>query len=138
MEQQWGSDLSQGAIAMIHTKLQLDLQDVAGELDLMVHALRGMQDLNFEQLKLMGPLPAYTPKSAEDIVTEYLSRVFEHLLEAIEHFSKELREQIPVDIVVTVPTVRNSGMDIIQFAAFANLRTGMVLPSKKFYVPCPY
>jgi len=112
-EQQWGSDLSKDAVAMIHTKLQLDLQDVAGELDLIVHALKGMKDLNFGQLKLMGPLPAYTPKSAEDIVKAYLTKVFEYLSEAIEGFSKELTAQIPVDIVVTVPTVRSLVIDIM-------------------------
>jgi len=106
MEQQWGSDLSEKAVAMIHTKLQLDVQDVAGELDLMVHALEGMKNLNFEHLKEDGVLPAYTGKSAEQIVTEYLSRVFGHLSDAIENFSEEFKAQFPVDIVITVPTVR--------------------------------
>jgi hypothetical protein len=106
MEQQWGSDLSEDAVAMIHTKLELDVQNVAGELDLMIRALDGMKNFSFQYLRRAGVLPAYTDKSAEQVVTQYLSKVFEYLSRAIEKFSKVLRDQVPVDIVVTVPTVR--------------------------------
>ena len=135
MEQQWGCDLSEDAVAMIHTKLQLDVQDVGGELDLMVHALEGMKNLNFEHLKGVGVLPAYTDKSAEQIVTEYLSRVFEYLSEAIDAFSHQLRVRIPVDMVVTVPTVRIHA----HFKFFCtNIPKGVVISSKEFYLPRDY
>jgi hypothetical protein len=113
MEQQWGSDLSEDAVTMIHTKLELDIQDVAGELDLLIQAMEGMKDLSFQNLRGVGVLPAYTDKSAEQVVTEYLSKVFEYLSEVILNFSKELRDQVPVDIVVTVPTVRLTAISFI-------------------------
>jgi molecular chaperone DnaK (HSP70) len=107
-EQQWGSDLSADAIAMVHTKLELDLQEVQGELDLMLHALQGMKDLHFDELKKVGALPAYTDQTAEQIVTVYLSRVFEFVSETISDFSRALLDRIPVVIVITVPTVSHS------------------------------
>ncbi|OAL29037.1 hypothetical protein AYO22_02473 [Fonsecaea multimorphosa] len=106
MEQQWGSDLSENAISIIHTKLELDLQDVDGELDLMIQALDGMDNFSFDHIKGAGALHAFSDKSAEQVVTEYLSRVFEHLESAIANFSTSFRVRVPVDIVVTVPTVR--------------------------------
>ncbi|KIY02396.1 uncharacterized protein Z520_02534 [Fonsecaea multimorphosa CBS 102226] len=104
MEQQWGSDLSENAISIIHTKLELDLQDVDGELDLMIQALDGMDNFSFDHIKGAGALHAFSDKSAEQVVTEYLSRVFEHLESAIANFSTSFRVRVPVDIVVTVPT----------------------------------
>jgi hypothetical protein len=38
-ERQWGSDLSRNAIAMVHTKLQLDVDHTSSELDLILQAL---------------------------------------------------------------------------------------------------
>lgn len=109
-EQQWGCDLSEDAMAMIHTKLQLDLLDVAGELDQILHSLEGMDDLKFDHIKEAGALPSYTDKSPQEVVTEYLSKVFKSFSDTIEEFSMELRLRIPVDIVVTVPTVRRASL----------------------------
>lgn len=107
-EQQWGIDLSAEAVAMVYTKLELDLQSVDGELDLLLQAMDGMQDLHFDNIRKQGPLPAYTSKSAEKVVTDYLSRIFEHLSNALQIFPEELKDDLPVDIVVTVPTVGQS------------------------------
>ncbi|OAP64492.1 hypothetical protein AYL99_00464 [Fonsecaea erecta] len=104
MEQQWGYDLSEHAISIVHTKLELDLQDVSSELDLMIQALDGMCDFGFDHIRGAGSAHAFSDKSAEQIVTEYLSRVFEHLSAAIVKFSASFRVHVPVDIVVTVPT----------------------------------
>jgi hypothetical protein len=103
-EQQWGCDLSENAVAMVHTKLELDPQTVSFELDLLLESLDGMKNLDFEQLKRVGARPAYTTKSAEQIVTEYLSRVFNHLTEYVEDL-RVYKDRVPVDIVVTIPTV---------------------------------
>lgn len=107
-EQQWGSSLSPNAVTMVHTKLELDLESVAGELDLTLQVLDGMKNLNF--LRIMGDqegdgIPAYSHKSPEEIVQDYLSRVFQYLGKVVEGFSTVLRVRIPTDIVVTVPTV---------------------------------
>jgi hypothetical protein len=138
-EQQWGYDLSEDAISMVHTKLELDLQDVASELDLMLHALDGMKNFSFDYIKKVGVLPAYTDKTAEQVVTEYLSRVFVHLSAVILDFSEAVRVRVPVDIVVTVPTVcsiaRFSWLQVpVLPCDIANANTGMVLQGQKLHL----
>lgn len=103
-EQQWGLSLSPDAIAMVHTKLELDFQTVYGELDLILESLDGMKNLNFAHVKASGGDPPYTYKSAEQIVTDYLTKVFEFLLQAVKKMTKTLRDTIPTDIAVTIPT----------------------------------
>jgi hypothetical protein len=77
-ERQFGADLSPDGIAFVHTKLELDVQDTRlGELDLILQVLDGMKDLNFNNIKAMRGLPAYTWKQPEDIVTDYLTKAFE-------------------------------------------------------------
>jgi molecular chaperone DnaK (HSP70) len=104
-EQQWGLSISEDAIAMVNTKLELDLHDVPEELDIVLHALDGMKNLHFQHIKAAGGLPAFTWKGPEDIITDYLRKVFAYLLQAVAQFSEEFRAQAPVDIVVTVPPV---------------------------------
>lgn len=107
-EQQWGSRISGDAVAMMHTKMQLDYQPVPEELELILNTLDGMQDFSFEHVRSSGGIPEFTDKSAEEIVTDYLSLVFkylvEHLSETVDAFGA-LRKQVLVDIVVTIPTV---------------------------------
>jgi hypothetical protein len=105
-EQQWGASISPDAITMINTKLELDLQDnKSEELDLILQALDGMNNLHFEHVKASKGYPEYTWKGPGDIVTDYLTKIFQYLSLAIKNFSPELRARIPVDIVVTVPVV---------------------------------
>lgn len=105
-EQQWGASLSPDAIAMINTKLELDLQDnKSDELDLILQALDGMDDLNFEHVKISKGYPAYTWKGPGDIVADYLTKVFQAVLPAM-NFPAEYLARVPVDIVITVPVVR--------------------------------
>lgn len=102
-EQQWGASLSPDAIAMINTKLELDLQDnKSEELDLILQALEGMDDLNFEHVKMSKGYPSYTWKGPEDIVADYLEKVFQCVPAAL-NLPTEYLDRIPVDIVVTVP-----------------------------------
>src|SRR6187431_1148701 len=44
-EQQWGIDLSDNAVAMVYTKMELESRSVLSELDLAVRALEGMKNL---------------------------------------------------------------------------------------------
>jgi hypothetical protein len=55
-EKQWGKDLSPDAEVMVNTKLELDVQDnLSDELDLIIRALDGMSNLNFDHVrKSMG------------------------------------------------------------------------------------
>ena len=105
-EQQWGASLSPDAIAMVNTKLELDVQEnKLDELELILQVLDGTGDLEFEHVKKSKGYPEYTWKNPEDIVTDYLTQVFRHLNKTLDHFGSSLRRQIPVDIVITVPVV---------------------------------
>ncbi|KAF2115771.1 hypothetical protein BDV96DRAFT_574453 [Lophiotrema nucula] len=106
-EQQWGTSLAPSSVAMVHTKLELDTHDVFEELDLTIQALDGMRNLNFQHIKTskgQRGLPSYTQKSPEEIVSDYLTKVFEHAGKAIDEFAGRLRGEIATDIVVTIPT----------------------------------
>jgi len=90
---------------MVHTKLQLDVDDTSAELDLILQALEGMHNLSFQYIEDSEGKPKYPRKGPEEIVEDYLSKVFDYLLETIGQFTEELRNNIPVDIVVTIPAV---------------------------------
>jgi hypothetical protein len=108
MEQQWGSDLSPNAVSMVHTKLELGLQDVMGELDMTLQVLDGMKDLSFADMMAANEnnsRPAYSHKAPEEIVTDYLTKVFKRLDEAVDEFTDAFRRHTTTDLVVTVPTV---------------------------------
>lgn len=108
MEQQWGGSVSPDAVAMVHTKLELDLGTTNDELDIITQSLDGMGDLSFEHLKTpigVGGLPQYTYTSAEEIVTDYLVKVFEYVRGLVDTFSEAVRGRFPTDIVITIPTV---------------------------------
>jgi hypothetical protein len=106
-EQQWGKSLSPNAVTMVHTKLELDVDEVRDELELILAALDGTKNLSFSPLRDCenGGRPAYTHYSAEKIITDYLKHVFKYLDGIIDSFSPEVRAIIPTDIVITVPTV---------------------------------
>jgi len=90
---------------MVHTKLALDLHDNSGELDLVLEDLDGMHDLQFQYIKSYRGLLPYPWKRPEEIVEDYLVKVFDSFLEAMTRFPQELRDRSPVDIVVTIPAV---------------------------------
>ena len=106
--QQWGSSISPGAVTMVHKKLELGPHPLQGELDLVVQVLEGMKNLHFEEILLAnedGTVPAYACKSPEEIVTDYLVKVFTYLDETVEKFSDAFRRHTATDLVVTIPTV---------------------------------
>jgi hypothetical protein len=109
-EQQFGFSLSPDAVAMVNTKLELDVQDdKADELDLIIQALEGMDNLSFENVKAANGYPAYTWKAPEDIVTDYLTKVFPYVNKQLDE-NATLRKGLKVDIVVTVPVVSHFRM----------------------------
>jgi len=102
-EQQWGTSLSPKAVTMLNTKLELDNQDnKLDELELILQVLEGMNNLTFSHVKASKGYPEYTWKAPQDIVSDYLSKVFYYLNEAVAGFKEA---QIPVDLVLTVPVV---------------------------------
>jgi molecular chaperone DnaK (HSP70) len=105
-EQQWGKSLGPDSVAMINTKLELDVQDnKTDELELILAALEGMGNLNFQQVRASRGYPEYTGKSAEEIVTDFLSKIYQVVDREMNQFGTALRAQLPVDIVITVPVV---------------------------------
>ncbi|KAF4627180.1 hypothetical protein G7Y89_g10974 [Cudoniella acicularis] len=101
--QQWGADLSPDAVAMVHTKLQLDVDDTSTELDLILQELDGMRNLDFRYIALSRGEARYTRKGPEQIVEDYLTDVFDRLLETAPAFDEEFKNEAPVDIIVTIP-----------------------------------
>ena len=105
-EAQWGTDISKDAVTMVNTKLELELQaSLFDELDLTLNVLKGTGSLAFEHLRQVSSDPAYTCKSPTDIVTNYLTKIFdcvrnEIAIDALAH------TKTPVDVVITVPPVR--------------------------------
>ena len=104
-EANWGDDLAPGAVAMKHMKLRLDPQNVSDEIDFLLQLLDGTRDLTFENIKDSKGMPDYTDKAPEEVVTDYLSKVFEHVLQTVDGFTEQVRKKIPTDIVVTIPVV---------------------------------
>jgi hypothetical protein len=105
-EQQWGSSLSPDAVAMVNSKLELDVQDnKSDELDLILQVLDGMKNLNFDHVKASKGYPDYTWKVPEEIVTDYVTKVFQYVEQRVSQFAAEMRTRLPVDIVLTVPVV---------------------------------
>jgi hypothetical protein len=104
----WGESVDPKSVAMVHTKLQLELSDTSEELDFCLQALEGVHDLDFHCIRNAGFLPAYTWKGPEVIVGDYLTKMFESLLKVERSFRAELRRQTPVDIVTTIPAVCHS------------------------------
>jgi hypothetical protein len=122
-EQQFGASLSPEAVAMVNTKLELDAQDTRlDELDLILQALEGMKDLDFEHVQRAQGYPGYTWKGPEDIVTDYLTIAFAHFEKATEYLT-EIKMNVPVDIIITVPVrwsfrAKNSTLRAIRNAGF--------------------
>ena len=138
-EQQWGKDLSSDAIALIHTKLQLDIDSVSGELDFILQALDGMKNLNYNEMIADGGLPSYTEKSPEQIVQYYLTKFFHGGLDNlrannVEEFSQRTLNDTPTDIVITHPTVRGNSTLSCNFELTTVLE--LVIQSKELNVSC--
>jgi hypothetical protein len=131
MEQQWGASLSPDAVAMVDTKLELDVQDnKSDELYLILKLLDGIGNLHFVYIATYGH-SSYSWKAPEDVVTDYLHQVFRHLEDTMGYMDSRLRNRIPVDIAITIPAVSPS------FLSFScrvlNAVKAMVIPRQKLH-----
>jgi hypothetical protein len=107
MFEQWGHSVSEGAVAIINVKLQLDVDSVSDELNTLRSILDGTKDFSFEYIKASKGRPDYPWKGPEAIVTDYLKRVFGYLSQTVDNFARVVRSGFPTDIVATIPTVRS-------------------------------
>lgn len=110
--QQWGASISPNAVSMVHTKLELDVQSTSEELDFILDSLEGMHNLHFHYIRAAGGAHQYPWKGPEEIVEDYLAKVFDslhtHLVQTAfpeVALPEELLSRMPVDIVVTIPAV---------------------------------
>lgn len=105
-EQQWGASISPKAVTMVNTKMELDvLDDKRDELELIIQLLNGTRNLGFEAVKNSKGRPEYTSKTPDEIVTDYLTKIYEYVQLAIQDFGAKLLSTVKVDIVMTVPVV---------------------------------
>ncbi|CZR64187.1 uncharacterized protein PAC_14084 [Phialocephala subalpina] len=124
LDQQWGASISEDAVTMVNTKMELDVQDnKVDELELILQVLEGTCNLDFENVKKSRGYPEYTWKDPEEIVTDYLTKVFQYLNDSFEFLGTHLRSKIAVDIVITVPVkwsyrAKNSTLRAIKKAGF--------------------
>ena len=99
-EAQWGTSLSEDAVVLENTKLELEVQDTKFELRMILNALEGMKNRSYQHL------PNCSCKSAEEVVTDYLAHIFgafEQYLSKVQLY--ELLKAVPAEIVFTIPTV---------------------------------
>lgn len=105
-EEQWGDDTSPDAITMGGVKLELELQEkTIDELYLTLQVLEGTHGLSFDYIsQYADDDPEYTCKNPAEIIQDYMTKVFEHVDDAL-NLRVPVRSKIPMDIVITVPVV---------------------------------
>lgn len=106
IQKQWESNASPDVVTFVHTKLELEVQDTLSELEMTLQMLDGLQDLNFAD-SITGNhsdnRQTYAHKSPEDIVTDFLTRVYRRVTHVIEEFLAFSRGQNPISFIITVP-----------------------------------
>jgi hypothetical protein len=128
-ERQWGYDFGSRARKLVWTKLELGQQRRPEELQMILDALNGMENLNFDTIRRSGGLPAYPAKDPVDIVADYLTYVREHLMEnLVQDYSAHYISTVPVDIVFTVPAVSGKHSLVLDSVSFWLSRCGQILP----------
>jgi len=106
---QWGFAIDSKSQKMTRTKLQLDQQDRLDELKLLRDELTGMKDFDMTRVREQGGLPAYTGLEPVNIVADYLTKVQESVLkELLKEITQQRLDQLPTDLVITVPAVGES------------------------------
>lgn len=130
---EWGTDVSEDAVTMVNTKLELGPRETRlDELESTLHLLRGAGGLTFENIRKCGPEPAFTPNSPTQIVTDYLTKIRESACRQKNIDLEQLaRTKTPVDLVITVPVVRCLWRRHPPFQLVANLTTAELAISSK-------
>lgn len=68
-DQQWGASISEDAVTMLNTKMELDVLDnKLDELELILQVLEGTCNLDFDNVKKCHGYPEYTGNEPEDVV----------------------------------------------------------------------
>ena len=104
-ERQWGYDISPDSVVMISTKLELDSSDSTEELELLLQALEGMNNLNFQANKTVDSSLSPFSRSPEDIVRDYMRALLQEVLQILDDEIGRIRTTLPTDVVLTFPLV---------------------------------
>jgi hypothetical protein len=111
-EHQWGFDISSNAPKLTLTKLQLEQQERIVELKSVLVALTALNAVCISGIDQINGLARAYSKQPEQIVAEYLRGVREWLAGSLPQYydSAEWLSTIPIDLVVTVPSVSIQSM----------------------------
>ncbi|KAF1993960.1 actin-like ATPase domain-containing protein [Amniculicola lignicola CBS 123094] len=114
----WGFDVTGQSLRW--TKLQLDQASRKQELQWILDALIGMKDLDMDEVRMEHGLPSYPAKDPVDIVTDYLIKLRAHIKEKIieEMTDRRTFEEMPKEIVITVPAAWSDSAKNLTFRAF--------------------
>lgn len=114
-EKQWGLDVSEGAVTMVNTKMQFDVQErKLDELETTLQILQGTGFLDFNHVKNAGKHSGYTWKAPVEVAADYLTKVRERICLALSH----VIARVEIDIVVTVPVGWSDRATELTFKAF--------------------
>jgi hypothetical protein len=128
-ERQWGYEFGPLACKLVWTKLELAQQRRPEELRMILDALNGMENLDFDTIRRSGGLPEYPAKDPVDIVADYLTYVREHLMEnLVQDYGPHYISTVPVDIVFAVPAVSGKLSLVLDSVSFWLSRSGQILP----------
>lgn len=118
---QWGGHFSSGSTKLVWTKLQLDEQKRTEELSMILDALIGTNNLDFEIIRQSRGLPSYPAKDPVEVVADYLEKVRQVLwANLLQTFGPVVLQTIPVDLVFTVPAVCRAKLEVsINFCLYS-------------------
>lgn len=72
LDQQWGASISDDAVTMVNTKMELDVQENRiDELELILQVLEGTCNLDFDNVKKSRGYPEYTWKDPVSSLCSY-------------------------------------------------------------------
>ncbi|KAF2461821.1 hypothetical protein BDY21DRAFT_329742 [Lineolata rhizophorae] len=102
---QWGFDICPGSPVVRHAKLEFEPQQRLEELRMILTVLEGTKNLDLQAIRnAQDGIVAFPARDATQVVADYLLRVREH---AAEQAKQWFQATVPIDLVITVPTVWN-------------------------------
>jgi len=106
---QWGHDIETGSQVMRWTKLELNDGSLGEEIKRLAAVVKGLGLMsefrsNAAQRVLINNIPRHLGLDAEDIVTEYLTRVVREWFAFQQAETRSLFGNVPLDLVITHPS----------------------------------
>lgn len=106
---QWGYSIDENSKVLRWTKMDLEPRTAGKELKVVRDLLNGLDLMRkLQQDKdavIRNDVPRYITKRSEDIVQDYLTKVFMEWYKYMRGEGQYTLEQIPLDIIITHPSV---------------------------------